>query len=1704
MVEEKRTKARSTVSRPPRPGHNTLVSRLLRITLLAAGVTILLTAAEIGVLLLFKFPLAGGSTIRHFFDVPGDVTRNAFLLLIPGVEFAAVFLIAFVSIRPMALLAYLRSIGEAREYSYRRSIPAIQPVQNSHQLVLGAAGAGKTTMLLVRQRDAAQRRWDMIHWRARVPVYVPMKHYNLFLKEQRREDTTSAAGSNPRGKGTSAGELMNRIALFDFLYESDLPGMRHLRPHMRRMALQGRLLLLCDDLNAVDNLYLDAVCAELKYLMRDTGNQLLMTCRAADYDMNPRLRRLAVDGQAVCTEISPLQHEQIREFVERSIEEQGTNTQWQHTAGQIMEAIDHSRLRDHCTNPMILLTLMDVIDELGAGHGKQMDTRGQLLREFVSELIEREQKRPPWGGKAPSYSDVIAFLSEIACAARWTGARDTIQLPLSGAEGEAGKTPGNAELAEGLLVWLDEHSLQGAFVTDTLSWHEPYDGLECSELLQFAQNAGLIDLSSNGVLCFRHELIAEYFVAEFFCAMDSKEQLAWLFREELLAEAANWSEVVAFWAGLLDDPVMLTERLATFELASPAYRLEALSLSLVCTGVLWTPPQAEKQHAVTLPTSIEKALAEAMFDADTGARLAAIFTRCAEEGGQEIYRSLFSLLMIDSIDRWLALLDDEVVPALLFNHLAEVIDDAQYEPQVQRLMQVLGQLGDLAVTFAAELSQAAPTRSLRLRTAAVIILGRTNQQGAVEPLIARLGDVEQLISDRAARALIRLGPELSLEPIIEEVENRAVTSFTRPIHSAVLTILESFLDEQSSDRAVTAAQRQSILEAILPMLSSTYELEAQQQAMELLVRQGSTAPEDHAGATAVRILVQSLSSNDETMTRNAVQVLQEIGSVGTPALVLELEQQPPEAIRALIVEVFAGMRVLDMRALPYILRLLADPALTVQQQVARALRIYAPGSIPDLIKLVLFDTSEIVATRAAQVLGDIGVEVIDPVIQALGEEVQGRTRLLIYVLERVRDQRVIPALIALLEKPGIESLLAVAIVHVLGQYPDERVVSPLIGVLASPDVLLHEAAVNALSNLGEMALDKLIVTLDIEQETEVTARLRRVLLGMVPFPGERLIEMLALVSEAQALQIMEVLLAKGNDAAQMLVAYLAHPDQRVQEYMRHTLTRMDGHVAVPALLEVLHHPALQQVVNELLHTYPQEAIPQLVSLLGEPERGDAAATLLAAFGAEALPALASGLDEPSDIARERTRDIIVHLVHQTPEILPQVVQLFSVTSSQHAREGLLDIVTGDLAGSVGTPLAGLLVPALLEGLEDVRLIEGVSEALVHLSHRQDEYSDLALSSLFAALHVGERREGAKIALVNVGVLAIPGVMDLLIDTDQAVVYAAQQILREMRAAAFPYIWAACSDVSNLARREAALQTFSSMTTMEIKDGLIEHLMGDEPQDISMSLGLLLERLSAEMLRPRQDQEMIRELLEYVQVHNEKRAAQRIIAVLLLVSGSDVASHIAWGLYHYHDHPGQQELLARTFLLLGAEAEETLLEMLRYRATPPDLLAEVISVLGMLTPHRDVFEYARTLGNPGSSMYQSNVTYPERQAIALRALGGLLAGGHLDLSTLQSRQTSSLYGSTEHELYSVLLGKPYGPLVTRLENELRSAQYEYEKDRRELALRMSLVEREKEALEEDYRDLEERNQQLEAMNRRLVESNQRLQQRLIGGRDAGIQ
>src|SRR5581483_7384237 len=294
------------------------------------------------------------------------------LLLCPLLAFIVLSLLAFFAMQPLALVSYLRAVHKAQEeyhklytpltaltnlrqatesYSQERTVsPPIQEnvsildlvqQQNTHQMILGVPGAGKTTALRVYQYLASQRPWRLVFQRDKIPVYVPMKNYSLFLKNE-----LQFLPSN-----SDVASLMKRITLLDFLVQSDLPGMRHLRSLLPRLARQGRLLLLCDGLNEVDSNYLTHVGEELARLMQDSRNRLVMTCREVDFREQHDFVQLVNEGRASCAVIYPLQPEQVQEFVERYVERQ--DQQWQHTAGQIMHVIDRSRLRYHCTNPMM-------------------------------------------------------------------------------------------------------------------------------------------------------------------------------------------------------------------------------------------------------------------------------------------------------------------------------------------------------------------------------------------------------------------------------------------------------------------------------------------------------------------------------------------------------------------------------------------------------------------------------------------------------------------------------------------------------------------------------------------------------------------------------------------------------------------------------------------------------------------------------------------------------------------------------------------------------------------------------------------------------------------------------------------------------------------------------------------------------------------------------------------------------------------------------------------------------------------------------------------------------------------------------------------------------------------------------------------------------------------------------------------------------
>ncbi len=1709
---------------------------LARSLLVGIILTLLLTCIELGLFWIINPNHLLGTGVAH--QLPSLLALPVHfpvLWLIPVIELAGTTVAAFVATRPLALRAYLRDVQREQEHyriahtslaafanvyntpvTYYPNTPDASNVSNSsnsnvqaqtqvvsllnvlqqqesHLLLLGDAGTGKTLALHVYLAAIARQGWTRVRSRATIPVYIPLQDYSAFLLTAVKESVSNAALPSNSENASNPDEVTERATLLDFLYETNLPGMHHLRPHLNSLLKQGRLELLCDGLEEVASAYRAQVSRQLANLMMITQDRFVVAAREADYAESQQFVDLVDGGFAARAIIFPLSSQAMRECIEQYIEVQDNG--WHYTAGQLMQIITTTRLRYLCSNPLLLFTLLEMIQATNIERAKVLDTRGRLLQAYVMQRITQEQRQAHWNTETPpAAEELVRFLSIVACAGRWSGSFNAIQLvPRSGHVQPVTEHRGSEIVAEALLAWLDEHPAHSAFSLEQLP--QSFDQQSVALMLRFAQSAALLDINAEGMLSFRHEMIAAYLCAEYFLALDSvgsannansnRSIPTSSVTQQFFSDVTQWSEVIALWAGLMDNPTELAETfiapgLLDGHTGPRQHVVTALVFSLICAGVAWQLPQTSATHytqGMQLPTRVVDSMTAIVRNAPAREQLAHLFTLCAEEGGSEIYRSLLPLVMVEGIEEFLLLIDSTIITTLLFTQLIEAVDIFAYDAYVRRLCRVLGMLGNPAVDRASELSQRAPSRSLRLRAAAINILGSTRDAGAVAPLIARLSDSEPSVVDRAMHALIRLGPSLTLQAISSVLEN---TAAGEQAHRAALTILERFLGDKTTKNlaaikpgaTLVEPQAQSlnnvrILHTIIATLAAPFASEpaTQQQAKDILIHLSqqdgaAVSPMDMQSPAQptsivyvlIGLLTRYLSSNDDIMVRNAIQVLVQIGEDAVPTLLDQFNAQNsqlPEMVRVRMVEVLR--MIYDPRALPTILHLLADLSLLVQQQVALALAAYQPDSIDGLIDTVLAGDNDMVAEKAAHLLGDMGTPTVEPIMQSLAHLTPAvssrldarRIRLLVYILERIHDARAIPVLVRVLMTTQPDPLLAVAVIHALSQFQDIQVVPPLIATLEQANPQVYEEAIDALSHLGDLAFLPLIAALDVGQETVATPRIRRAILGMDPFPAERLITALQQSDRAahrafQVQQILTILRSQGADAAMVMVNHLFDNDVRLRDYTRRALSEMDAAIVIPALLEALDHEAWREGLAELLLNYP-EAIPSLVALLGDMDRCDAALAILPRYGAMVLPALIPALDNANLVIQEQTQGIITTLVRQDYSVLSQVVSLFATALPLRSHEALLEVLTNELAD--------VSVPALLDGLEDAHLIEDVSIALARLANKRSAQPEV-IQGLLDALRNKERRQGAEAALIKIAGPAVQPVGGLITDPDPEVAAAAQHVLGAIGVPALSFIWAAHGDTSNRPRRDAAMNVFHSMPTNVIKDALVQLLSNEMPDDMSMALSLLVERIHDESTLPLADQEMVPTLLEYVQIYEGERISMRIAALLVLLGGASVVNHIIQILYNHSEEYMYSEQLLTILFFLRRESQNILAGLLNDPHAPTPLRAEAIALLGMMGRSKDVVDYAQSLSNYGLAAGRNNILYADQLTIALRALGSLLASGNWDVTTLLDMRRNYREGTPQHELFSILLGWRYEPELANLENTL---QNERDSHRRELML-----------------------------------------------------
>src|SRR5262249_8051514 len=158
-----------------------------------------------------------------------------------------------------------------------------------------------------------------------------------------------------------------------------------------------------------------------------------------------------------------------------------------------------------------------------------------------------------------------------------------------------------------------------------------------------------------------------------------------------------------------------------------------------------------------------------------------------------------------------------------------------------------------------------------------------------------------------------------------------------------------------------------------------------------------------------------------------------------------------------------------------------------------------------------------------------------------------------------------------------------------------------------------------------------------------------------------------------------------------------------------------------------------------------------------------------------------------------------------------------------------------------------------------------------------------------------------------------------------------------------------------------------------------------------------------------------------------------LALLLLLGERAIVDHLIQAL---DENPHHRKQFIYVLLLFGPKTQQLLLEVFRDADISAELRAEVAAVLGMVSAPDSVADYVSNISTYGMSSTRASILFPEQMAIALRALGGLLAGGYWNARKLQELRASTQEGNPAHELFNVLLGVRYSPQLAQLQQDLQ--------------------------------------------------------------------
>ncbi len=628
-------------------------------------------------------------------------------------------------------------------------------------LLLGEAGTGKTVALHALAYELTRRRWlvSCLLGRRPLPVLVPLPGY------------AEAAPGVARHQ-----YLASQVARFG--------SHRFARSSLEALRAQ-RLVLLCDELDAVHAATRSAVCAELADLgvAGQPPVRTIIACDLQTYVHAPQAFAPVRSFQRVVLADMPAATAAVRRAMRSP------------TRGkQIASPLEGHRLETALATPALLAALLTLLE---AGWEPPYG-RGPLLIEYVTFLCERATKLEPGveGG------NLGMLLGELAGSLR---------------EADYPAVAVNAGVSVGAAVgtWLGAHP--PIAVNDHRSATRGPSARENVEVLcRAALKAGILVVRSDGrAVQFAHRLLEAGFAAWWLQQDDDG-----MGRIQPALLRPRWALPVVVWSDGGKDPADVAKRLLRLadtpdgtaarvgRMSGASVYPAALALAVAAAAEGFanalaqpaeTPRLTQRMRDLTqqhLRDMLDQALIY-MSDHDHQARLTRALQQVEEATGPELSASIAYLIRQDEFNRLLraqlvgllGMLASPPALAVLIELLGEM-DPVMRQATEQafrlagsaalgplqsaladesdmvraRAGEVLARLGDIAVDNAiAGLGSESPPE----RAASARALGQLRATQAVEALIARLDDDASDVRAVAARALGTIGGGQAAEALLE-------------------------------------------------------------------------------------------------------------------------------------------------------------------------------------------------------------------------------------------------------------------------------------------------------------------------------------------------------------------------------------------------------------------------------------------------------------------------------------------------------------------------------------------------------------------------------------------------------------------------------------------------------------------------------------------------------------------------------------------------------------------------------------------------------------------------------------------------------------------------------------------------------------------------------------------------------------------------